>query len=239
MDVLGIIPARGGSKGIPDKNLRLLAGKPLLTYTVNSAKASGVIDKLILSTDSERIADLGRRLGLEVPFIRPASLAADETPMLPVILHAVDVLSQNGWVPEIIVLLQPTSPLRSPDHIRKAVDLLKGGNCDSVISVLEIPHLFAPQKALFVQDGYLRFWSSVGKPITRRQQLETTYAREGTVYACLREVLIQKSSLYGDECLPLLLSSDESLNIDSMADWQKAEEILYAKERQPIQNETN
>jgi len=228
MDVLGIIPARGGSKGIPHKNLRPLAGKPLLAYTVDSAKASGVIDKLVLSTDSEPIANLGRRLGLEVPFIRPPSLATDETPMLAVVLHTVNELSRNTRVPEIVVLLQPTSPLRSPEHIRKAVNLLKAGKCDSVVSVVEIPHMFAPQKALYVQQGYLKFWSNERNLVTRRQQLETTYAREGTVYACLRSVLMGKDSLYGDKCLPLILSPEETLNLDDMNDWQKAEAILNA-----------
>lgn len=235
MNVLGLIPARGGSKGIPNKNLRPLAGKPLLAYATEAAKDSGVIDRLVLSTDSELIANLGRSLGLEVPFIRPAALATDESPMFPVVLHAVAELEKGGWVPEILVLIQPTSPLRSPSHLRLAVGMLKNGECDSVVSVIETPQLFAPQKALCIRDGFLRFWWESGAAVTRRQQLEPTYAREGTVYACLREVLIEKSNLYGDRCLPLVISSEESLNIDTMADWKKAEEILHARENQPVQ----
>lgn len=226
MKVLGIIPARGGSKGIPNKNLRELAGKPLLAYTLETTKTSGVIDRLVLSTDSEAIAELGRKLGIEVPFIRPEELATDESPMLGVLHHAVAHVESEPWLPDIVVLLQPSSPLRRAEHIRQAVDLLKTSDCDSVVSVIEIPHLFAPQKALKMQDGMLGFWSEDGNAITRRQQLETAYAREGTVYACWRDVLMQKGSLYGDRCLPLILSADESLTLDSLEDWQKAEERL-------------
>ena len=110
--VLGLVPARGGSKGLPGKNARELAGRPLLAYTAEAARASGVIDRLVLSTDAADIAGAGRAAGLEVPFMRPAALAADDTPMLPVIRHAVDALAAGGWQPEIVVLLQPTSPLR-------------------------------------------------------------------------------------------------------------------------------
>src|SRR5689334_9403842 len=116
--VLGLVPARGGSKGVPGKNVRRLAGHTLLDYTARAARDAGVIDRVILSTDSAEIAQAGRRAGLEVPFTRPASLAADDTPMLPVIEHAIAEMTRSGWTPDIIVLLQPTSPLRRPQHIR-------------------------------------------------------------------------------------------------------------------------
>ena len=119
--VLALVPARGGSKGIHDKNIRPLPGERCSNMRRGRPSASGVIDRMVLSTDSERIAAEGRRVGLEVPFMRPAELAQDDTPMLPVIEHAVELLEQSGWSPEIIVLLQPTSPLRTPDHIRHAV----------------------------------------------------------------------------------------------------------------------
>lgn len=228
MKVLGLIPARGGTKGIPDKNLRELAGKPLLAYVMEAARASEVIDRLVLSTDSAAIADLGRTLGLDVPFMRPAGLAADDSPMLAAVQHAVAHLEGEGWRADIILLLQPTSPLRRPEHIREAVEILKSGNCDSVVSVVEIPSQFAPQKAMKLEDGHLEFWSLDGATITRRQQTETTYAREGTVYACWRDVLMEKGSLYGDKSLPLVIRSDESLNLDSMDDWQRAERVLAA-----------
>ena len=108
--VLGLVPARGGSKGVPGKNIRPLAGRTLLEYTSSAALESGVIDRLVLSTDSPEIVDVGRRARLEVPFLRPAALAADDSPMLPVVRHALDALSADGWTADIIVILQPTSP---------------------------------------------------------------------------------------------------------------------------------
>lgn len=233
MKVLGIIPARGGSKGIPDKNLRELAGKPLLAYAQEAASASGVIDRLVLSTDSPAIADLGRSLGLEVPFMRPAEFAGDESPMLGVLQHAVAQMEGTAWRPDAVVLLQPTSPLRRPEHIRKAIELLKDGQCDSVVSVVEIPSLFAPQKALTIRAGWLKFWSEGGSEITRRQQAETSYAREGTVYACWRDVLMEMGSLYGEKCLPYLVPADEALNLDTMDDWRRAEELLKPETLRP------
>ena len=231
MRALGIIPARGGSKGIPDKNLRGLAGKPLLAYTLEAASSSGVIDRLVLSTDSEAIAALGRSLGLEVPFMRPANLAGDTSPMLGVLQHAVTEVEGQGWRPEVIVLLQPTSPLRRPEHIRDALRLLKGGGCDSVVSVVEIPSVYAPQKALTIREGWLKFWSEDGNEITRRQQMEPSYAREGTVYACWRDVLMERNSLYGEKCLPYRVPAHEALSLDSKDDWQRAEAVLNAKDR--------
>lgn len=225
-NVLGIIPARSGSKGIPNKNLRQLAGKPLLAYTAEAAREANVFDRLVLTTDSEEIAALGRSLGLETPSLRPKELAADDTPMLPVLQHTVHFLEVEGWQPQIVVLLQPSSPLRKAEHIVNAVKMLRNGNCDSVVSVVEIPHVFAPQKALRLEDGLLRFWSSDAGKITRRQQLESAYAREGTVYAVWRNVLMAGDSIYGDKCLPLVLQNEESLNLDSLEDWELAEKML-------------
>jgi CMP-N,N'-diacetyllegionaminic acid synthase len=232
--VLGIVPARAGSKGIPGKNLRELAGRPVLQYAADSARAADVFDRLILSTDSEPLAKLGREIGLEVPFIRPKELAADDTPMLPVLKHTVHYVEDQGWHPDIVVLLQPSSPLRKPEHIIRAVKMLKSGNCDSVVSVMEIPSMFAPQKALRVEAGILSFWSPEGDSITRRQQVEPTYAREGTVYAVWRDVLMEKDSIYGERCLPLVLSAEESLNLDTLDDWDHAEEKLLASRKSQI-----
>jgi CMP-N,N'-diacetyllegionaminic acid synthase len=225
-NILGIIPARSGSKGIPNKNLRELAGKPLLAYTAEAARTSAVFDRIVLTTDSEEIAELGRTVGLEAPFVRPKELAADDTPMLPVLQHAVRALEHGGWKPQVVVLLQPSSPLRRPQHIKDAVEMLDREDCDSVVSVIEIPQIFSPQKALRLENGFIRFWSAESGSITRRQQLEKTYAREGTVYAVRRDVLMEKNSIYGDRCLPLVLPVEESLNLDTLDDWDRAEKKL-------------
>jgi CMP-N-acetylneuraminic acid synthetase len=224
--ILGIIPARGGSKSIPNKNLRELAGRPLLAYTRDAAIAAGVIDRLVLSTDSETIAELGRSLGIEAPFLRPSELAQDDTPMFPVLQHTVRELEGDQWSPDIVVVLQPTSPLRTPAHINLAVRQLQEADCDSVVSVVEIPHMYAPQKALKLSNGSLKFWLADGRRITRRQELEPAYAREGTIYTMWRGVLMEKNSIYGDRCLPLILNQNESLNLDDPEDWRRVEERL-------------
>jgi CMP-N-acetylneuraminic acid synthetase len=224
--VLGIVPARGGSKGLPGKNIRLLAGRPLLDYTAEAARASQVIDRLILSTDSAEIADVGRRAGLEVPFLRPSTLAADDTPMVPVLEHAVAALAGEDWIPDIIVVLQPTSPLRRPEHIRAAVTMLRETAADSVVTVVEVPRHFSPDYVMRIEEGRLKPFLPEGARLTRRQDARPAFARDGTVYACWRSTLERFGGIYGDDCRPLLVGLDESVSIDTPADWQMAERAL-------------
>ena len=226
--VLGLVPARGGSKGLPGKNIRLLAGRPLLDYTARAARESGVLDRIVLSTDSEEIADAGRRAGLDVPFMRPASLAQDDTPMLPVVQHAIAALGHAGWVPDIIVLLQPTSPLRRAAHVRSAVNLLRETRADAVVTVVELPRHLSPDYVMTIDNGRLRPFLPDGARITRRQDARPAYARDGTVYACWRATLERFGGIYGDDCRPLLVDPSESLSIDSPADWDHAERMLAA-----------
>jgi CMP-N,N'-diacetyllegionaminic acid synthase len=226
--VLGLVPARGGSKGIPDKNIRPLAGRSLLEYAVRAA--SGVVDRTVLSTDSERIAAEGRRAGLEVPFLRPADLARDDTPMLPVIEHAVDTLEQQGWSPEIIVLLQPTSPLRTPDHIRRAVEQLRESGADSVVTVVELPRHLSPDYVMRIEDGRLVPFLPEGVRVTRRQDARPAVVRDGTVYAFWRRTLRTTGSIYGTNCQPLVVPARESITIDTPEDWDEAERRLAAAE---------
>jgi CMP-N-acetylneuraminic acid synthetase len=231
--VLGLVPARGGSKGIPDKNIRPLAGRTLLQYAADAARASGVIDRLVLTTDSERIAAEGRRAGLETPFIRPAELARDETPMLPVIEHAVDALEHSGWQPEVIVLLQPTSPLRSPDHIRRAIEELRQSNADSVVTVVEVPRHLSPDYLMRIEDGRLVPFLAEGARVTRRQDARPAFFRDGTVYAFWRRTLRETRSLYGNDCRPLLVAAGESLTIDTPEDWDEAERRVQGGREDP------
>jgi len=224
--ILGLVPARGGSKGLPDKNIKPLAGRSLLDYVAQAARASGVIDRVVLSTDSPRIADEGRRVGLDVPFLRPPELAQDDTPMLPVIQHAVETLAADGWTPDIIVLLQPTSPLRRSSHVRDAVTLLKQTKADSVVSVIELPRHLSPDYVMRIEDGVLRPFLAEGATITRRQDARPAYSREGTVYACWRSTLENAGNIYGERCQPLIVDAADSLSIDSPADWAEAERRL-------------
>jgi CMP-N-acetylneuraminic acid synthetase len=226
VQVLALIPARGGSKGLPDKNLRPIAGRTLIELAARTAAASGVVTRTILSTDSERIAAEGRRAGVEVPFLRPASLAADDTPMLPVIQHAVGFLEEQGWRADIVVLLQPTSPLRRPEHVRAAVERLQASGADSVVTVVELPRHLSPDYVMRLDEGFLVPFLPEGARITRRQDARPAFVRDGTAYVFWRRTLEETGSIYGRRSMPLLVSARESLTIDTPEDWAEAERRL-------------
>ena len=225
MRALGVVPARGGSKGVANKNLRPLAGRPLLAYTADAARASRRLTRIVLSTDDHAIADAGRALGLEVPFMRPADLAADDTPMLPVLQHAVRQLALAGFDADTVVLLQPTSPLRRGEHIDAALDLLESSGADSVVSVIEVPHQFNPVSVVTIDDGRVRPFTS-GPLILRRQDKPRVFARNGPSVLAVRVATLEKGSLYGDDCRALVMGTEESVDIDSAADLEYAEFLM-------------
>jgi CMP-N,N'-diacetyllegionaminic acid synthase len=224
--VLALVPARAGSKGIPGKNLRRLAGHSLVEHAARVARESAVVDRAILSTDSEEIAAEGRRAGLEVPFLRPASLAQDDTPMQPVIEQALEALGASGLVPDIVLLLQPTSPLRTAEHLRAAVRLLRESHADSVVSVVELPRHLSPDYVMRIEDGALKPFLPDGARVTRRQDARPAYVRDGTVYAFWTRTLVEHGSIYGRRSLPLLVDAADSITIDSAADWDMAERLI-------------
>jgi CMP-N-acetylneuraminic acid synthetase len=228
--VLAIVPARGGSKGVPRKNVLPLAGRTLLDRTAQAARESQRIDRIVLSTDDAEIAEEGRRVGLEVPFTRPSGLASDDTPMLPVLTHAIAEVMKGGWSPEYIVLLQPTSPLRRAAHIQAAVSRLVTSGADSVVTVVEVPKHLSPDYVMKIDGGTLQPFLPEGSRVTRRQDVRPAYYRDGTVYAFKRQTIERFGSIYGDRCVPLLIDARESLSIDSPDDWAQAERILSARE---------
>ena len=236
MKVLGIITARGGSKGVPGKNLKLLGGKPLLAYTVEAAVDTAV-DRLILSTDDPKIADAGRALGCDVPFMRPPELARDETPHLPVIQHAVRWLQeQQGYVADVVVTLQPTSPLRSAIDISGALRMLELSGADSVVSVTEVSPHAHPMRMLRLDAQGLATLFVTGDPvrmrINRRQDMPPALVMNGAVYACRTAVLSGDApSLYGDRVVAYPMPADRSISIDSLEDWAEAEAALARQPR--------
>jgi CMP-N,N'-diacetyllegionaminic acid synthase len=233
--VLALVPARGGSKGIPDKNIRPLAGRSLLHYAAQAAFASGVVDRAVLSTDSERIAAEGRLARLDVPFLRPAALAQDDTPMLPVIEHAVSALTEAGWEAEIVVLLQPTSPLRTGSHIRAAVEALRETGADSVVTVVELPRHLSPDYVMRIDHGRLVPFLAEGTRITRRQDARPAFVRDGTAYVFWTRTLREQRSIYGNHCHPLIVGAHESVTVDTPDDWEAAERKLAdSAERRPL-----
>jgi CMP-N-acetylneuraminic acid synthetase len=231
MRVLALIPARGDSKAIPKKNVRPLLGKSLVERAFDCATAAGVLDRIILSTDSDEIAALGRGIGLEVPFLRPAEFARDESPMIDVVLHALRVLGEGGYRPDAVMILQPTSPLRRPAHIRDAVALLLANPAaDAVCSVFPVPKEMCPHYLMKITDeGYVDFFMPDGGRYTRRQDVPQAWRRDGTIFLTRVPVLTEQRSFYGRRCLPVVLDANDIVNIDSPEDWLEAERLLGAR----------
>lgn len=231
VEVVGLIPARGGSKAIPRKNLHLLAGKPLLAYTAEAARTSRTLTRRILSTDDAEIADMGRRLGLEVPFERPAPLSADDAPMGPVLRHALDwYVDETGAEPEALVLLQPTSPLRAAHHIDEAVKLLRARAADTVVSVVRVPHRYHPGSILRELDGRVRPYFD-GPTAARRQDKDPLWARNGPAVLVVRPAVLRRDELYGERTVPYPMSEADSVDIDEPADLELAERLLLTRTR--------
>jgi CMP-N-acetylneuraminic acid synthetase len=226
---LAIIPARGNSKGIPKKNIKLLGGKPLLAWTSEVAQKSGLFDKIALSTDSPEIAEVGRKLGLEVPFLRPDDLATDGAPMLPAIQHALAHYAKEGYVPDCVFLLQPTSPFRRVETLHKSAQLLKEG-WDSVVGLTRVPDGFSPYYLMKINpDGNAEFFFPEGLRMARRQDAMAAYHRCGSVFAFTRACLETYGDIYGKKCHPLLADEKEGVNIDSPSDWALAEQFCKAE----------
>lgn len=227
MKVLGLIPARGGSKGVPRKNIKLLCGKPLLAYTVESALQAKCLSKVILSTEDEEIAKIGKSLGVEVPFMRPEELASDTAATLPVVLHAVQALEVKGERFDAVCLLQPTNPLRRAEDIDRCVELLKKTGADSVISVLPVPHEYNPKWVYWeTTDGNLILSTGESEPISRRQDLPPAFHREGSIYVIETRALLKYRNLYGKKVLGYKMEPKNAINIDTIEDWGIAENLI-------------
>jgi len=227
MKVLGLIPARGGSKGVPRKNIKLLCGTPLLGFTAESALAATSLSRVILSTDDEEIAEVGLSLGLDVPFMRPAELATDTATSFSVVVHAVNELRSRGESYDAVCLLQPTNPLRRAANIDACVEIMEKNGSDSVISVLPVPEQFNPMWVFWQKaDGRLVLSSGESEPITRRQDLPEAFHRDGSVYLTRTRVLFEHGNLYGDNIHSYEMDPRYAVNIDTTTDWEKAEQMI-------------
>jgi CMP-N-acetylneuraminic acid synthetase len=225
--VVAVVPARGGSKGIPRKNLADLGGRPLLAWSVDAALAAPSVDRVIVSTDDEEIAAVARELGAEVPFLRPSELAADDTPALPVFVHALDRFEAAGEAPELLVHLRPTSPLRPPGLIDAAVELLRADpGADSVRSLSAVTK--TPYKMWTVVDGRLEpllgGWDDelFNRP---RQQLPEVWQHDG-VLDVVRPATLRAGSMCGRHVLPLFTPDGCAVDIDEPADLVTAARLL-------------
>jgi CMP-N,N'-diacetyllegionaminic acid synthase len=229
MKILGIIPARGGSKGIPGKNIKKLGGKPLIGFTIASVLESRLLSRYILSSDSEEIINIGNQLGVEAPFVRPAKFAKDETPSIEVIQHALSFFNASNEYYDAVCLLQPTTPFRSKGLIDEAIRQFISGKYDSLVSVREVPHEFNPHWTFEAKNGSLKIATGEKKIISRRQDLPKAYHRDGAIYLIKTDVILKQNSLYGNSIGYVENSGSDYVNLDIEADWEKAESILKAK----------
>jgi N-acylneuraminate cytidylyltransferase len=237
MEILGIIPARGGSKGVPRKNIKLLAGEPLIAHTIREAKRSRYITRLVVSTEDQEIAQVARELGAEVPFVRPMELAMDDVTDLPVFQHCLHWLSKHQkYAPDIVVHLRPTAPLRTAMHIDRAIDLfIETPGVDCVRSVS--PASEQPLKMWGVKEGYLEPYIpaevyGIEEPYNLpRQKLPAAYIQNGAVDVIKPSVIRVKNSMTGGRIKALVMNVEDAVSIDTQLDWELAEILLARRSR--------
>ena len=198
----------------------------MLAWTAEAALAARRLTRVILTTEDEEIAELGRQCGLEVPFLRPGELAGDRTPTLPVLQHAVAAMEQAGARFDAVCLLQPTTPMRTAADIDGCIELLARSGADSVVTMSPVPADFNPHWVYFERDGIFRLSTGEAAPIPRRQELPPAYHREGSVYVTRRDVLMEAGSLYGNKLAGYLVDPEGRVNIDTPADWERAEVLV-------------
>jgi N-acylneuraminate cytidylyltransferase len=226
MKILGLIPARGGSKGVPKKNIKLLGKLPLIEYTINSAKESNLLTEIVVSTDDAEIAIAAEVSGVKPPFIRPEEFAQDTSTSLEVVQHAIAFFESQNIFFDAVCLLQPTNPFREKGYIDKAIQKFTTSNADSLVSVLEIPHEYNPHWAFEeAPNGLLKIATGESHIIPRRQDLPKTFHRDGSVYITKIDA-VKNGSLYGNSIAYIENNPQFHINIDTMKDWEKAEKLL-------------
>ena len=223
--ILAIITARGGSKSLPGKNIKILAGKPLIAWTIQAALKSGYLDRVIVSTDDKKIAAVAKKYHAEVPFLRPAKLAKDKTSTVPVLLHALHWLKlKEGYSPDAVVTLQPTSPLRRTEHIDEALRLFYKTGADSVVSVCRAEH--SPYWMMKVKGDRASPFMKDTSEHKRRQDLPPVYRPNGAVYVTRYGVLTKQKRILGRDTRAMVMDAESSVDIDTAMDFKLAEVIL-------------
>jgi len=226
MKTVAIIPARSGSKGIINKNITLVGERPLIYWTIEEAKSSGIIDRVIVTTDSPEIADVAMQSGAEVPFLRPAKLAQDDTPGITPILHAIEWLATyDNYYPGMVMMLQPTSPLRQSDDIINAVQLANEHNADAVVSATTTSQ--HPYWMKTINDsGYMEDYIEQTQPVIRRQDLPPVFALNGAIYLAKRDIILSQKTWYTEKTYAYIMPPERSLDIDTPWDLYLADLIL-------------
>ncbi|HEY8241122.1 MAG TPA: acylneuraminate cytidylyltransferase family protein, partial [Kiritimatiellia bacterium] len=226
MLVLGVITARGGSKGIPDKNIVPCGGKPLIAWTIDAARASDRVNRVVLSSDDARIAEIGRACGAEVPFMRPAELAGDRSAHVPVVLHALDWLKEHeNYAPDYVLLLQPTSPLRMSHDIDAAVELAEQTKADAVVGICEPGHHPYLMKSI-TEDGPLADFMPKPDGYQPRQSWPEVYAVNGAIYLIKTDVLRAEKTFTPRNSVGYVMPPERSLDVDTPWDLKLADLVL-------------
>jgi len=218
MRVIGIIPARGGSKGVPRKNLRLVAGLPLIVYAIQAAQESKLLTAFLTTTDDPEIAEVARRFGSPV-LLRPSELARDDTPMVPVLLHALEHAEKDAGMPyDAIVLLQPTSPIRTGADIDAVIRILdQDPTVESVISVCPMDDVHPARMYKVHEDGWMEpLWPEW--ETAQRQELPVVYYRNGAIYACRRDLLVNRHTIMGHRKKAYIMPRERLANINDERD---------------------
>jgi len=223
MKILGLIPARGGSKGIPYKNRKELLGKPLLHYTIEAALGSKFLDSVVFTSEDPTLIELAKNAGAEVPFVRPAHLATDIASSIAVVEHALEALAAMGRNYDAVCLLQVTNPFRTSQFIDKTISKFIKAETDSLVSVLRVPHEFNPHWVYEVsENNTLKLATGEDEIIKRRQDLPEAFYRDGSIYITKSDVIKSQHSLYGKEIAYIESDPERHVNIDTMQDWEKA-----------------
>jgi CMP-N-acetylneuraminic acid synthetase len=225
--IIGIIPARGGSKGIPRKNIRLLCGKPLIAYSIQEALKSKLIQRIFVSTEDYEISQIASNYKAEV-IRRPMELALDNTPSLPVFQHLIQHLEiKENYLTDIIVILQPTSPLRITDDIDGALQKFLNIKCDSIVSICETEH--PPQWMYTLQEDKLISLLTNDVKILRRQDAPKIYRLNGAVYVTTKNIIINQNAIMGQDTRGYIMPADRSVDIDGLIDFKLAEALLLQR----------
>lgn len=228
MKILGVIPARGGSKSMPRKNIASLAGRPLIAYTIEAALASKVLADVVVSTDDEAITEVSRRAGALVPFIRPAEFATDDAESIGVVLHALERMeSLKEGIYDAVMMLQPTTPLRRPEQIVQAVGMLKTAlEADGVVSIVDVEGWHPFRMKRLVGNRVVNFIDQGFEDMRPRQVLPKVYIRSGSIYLIRRDSLLRHKMLVAPNTLGLVIDDHSAINIDNRLDFALAEILM-------------
>lgn len=225
--ILGLIPARGGSKGLPRKNIKPLLGKPLIFWTIEQALASKYLDRLIVNTDDIEIAEISKKYGAEVPFIRPKELAEDNAKGIDVVLHAIDWFMKNDKLKQfdLLMLLQPTSPLRTTEDIDKAIEYLFLREAKAIVSVCEVDHHPLWSNTL-LEDGCMKNFIRREVMNKNRQELPVFYRLNGAIYLAYCNYIKERKSFFGKETFAYIMPKERSIDIDNEIDFKLAQILV-------------